>query len=112
MAVGNIEHAFHELLENAVEHSDRPTPGVEIEISETDSTVTVCIADDGPGIPPVEQEVFQGNREIDPLHHGSGTGLWLIYWLVKRSDGQLDFEDNDPRGSIVSIELQRSDGSA
>jgi signal transduction histidine kinase len=112
VAVGNIEHAFHELLENAVEHSDQPAPVVEIEISGADSTVTVSIADDGPGIRPVEQEVFQGNREIDPLHHGSGTGLWLVYWLVERSNGQLDFEDNEPRGNIVSIELQRSDRSA
>lgn len=111
MAVGNIEHAFRELIENGIEHNNNTDPRIDIAVECTDSRVTVAVADDGPGIPTVEREVLQGSRDIDPLHHGSGTGFWLIFWLVKRSGGELEFGKNEPRGSVVSVELKRADAS-
>jgi len=47
-----------------------------------------------------------------PLYHGSGLGLWLINWIVKRSGGTLEFSENQPRGNVVTIELTRAHRSA
>jgi len=75
-------------------------------------TVTVRVADDGPKIPEEESGVLTGGESLGPLYHGSGLGLWLINWIVKRSDGTLEFSENQPRGNVVTIELTRAHRSA
>lgn len=46
-------------------------------------------------------------EEIDPLYHGSGLGLWLIYWIVERSNATVEFDENEPRESMVSVTFRR-----
>jgi PAS domain S-box-containing protein len=108
LAVPGIERAVRELLENAVVHSDRETPEVRLSVESTPERVCARVADTGPGIPTTEWKILTGEHKIDPLSHGTGLGLWLVYWLVSRADGQLSFEENDPRGSVVTIELERA----
>jgi PAS domain S-box-containing protein len=100
-----LQRALFELLENAVVHNDRDAPSVAVTVSHGDDGVCIEIADDGPGIPEMERAVLLGEEAIRPLYHGSGLGLWLVYWIVDRADGTLHFEGNEPRGSIVRIEL-------
>ena len=59
------------------------------------------------GIPDEEVTVLPRGTE-SPLHHGSGLGLWLVHWLVSASGGDLDFADNRPRGSVVTLTLERA----
>lgn len=66
----------------------------------------VEIADNGPDIPEEEVNVLMYEYEVKPLYHGSGLGLWLVNWIVRQSGGTLTFEQNEPPGRIVSIELQ------
>jgi PAS domain S-box-containing protein len=108
VAIPGIERAVGELLENAVVHSDREPPEVELHVESTADHVRIRVADRGPGIPPTEWEILTGEHEIDPLSHGTGLGLWLVHWLVTRAGGHLSFEENDPRGSVVTIQLQRA----
>jgi|GEM_PF-980840 cell division inhibitor SulA len=37
------------------------------------------------------------------LEHGSGLGLWLVYWLAEKSEADLEFDDSKRGGSAVSI---------
>ncbi|USZ72104.1 histidine kinase N-terminal 7TM domain-containing protein [Natronosalvus halobius] len=99
--------AIDNVLKNAVEHSDRSDPSIEVTIDRTETTVDVVIADDGPGIPAVEQEVLTAGRETS-LEHASGLGLWLVNWVVARSGGDVEFAENDPRGSIVRLRFPRA----
>lgn len=100
-----IESAIGNVVENAVEHNDRETPRVEVSVSRTeDDRVEVRIADDGPGIPESEVAVLERGYET-PLEHASGLGLWLVNWLVTASGGDVRFEENDPRGSVVRLRL-------
>jgi PAS domain S-box-containing protein len=105
----NLELAIRELVENAVVHNDCETPEVAVSVTESESNVRVAVADDGPGIPRQEREVLSDDGRVEPLFHGSGLGLWLVYWVVRRSRGTLTFAENEPRGSVVSIELHKSD---
>ncbi|WP_161958294.1 PAS domain-containing protein [Natrarchaeobaculum sulfurireducens] len=106
-ATDRLEEAIEELVDNASRHADRSTPTLEIDIT-VDETVTVRIADDGPGIPEMERQILDETQTESDLSHGSGLGLWFVYWVVRRSGGRLSFEENDPRGSVVTIELERA----
>lgn len=70
-----------------------------------ETEVQVEITDNGPGIPSEEIKVLTREREVEPLYHGSGLGLWLVNWIVRRSNGAIQFEENDPRRSVVTIDL-------
>lgn len=101
-----IDRAIRNVLQNAIEHNDAETPEIDITLRrrpETDE-VAVRIADNGPGIPDEEIEVLTSERE-DQLHHLSGFGLWLVQWVASLSGGDLTFDDNDPRGTAVSLVL-------
>ncbi|MFW6003953.1 MAG: sensor histidine kinase [Halanaeroarchaeum sp.] len=105
-----IQTAIGELVENAVEHNDRDTPTVDVVMEHVDEGVVVRVADDGPGIPEHEQAVLREGEET-PLAHGSGLGLWLVYWIVTMNGGRLEIRDNEPRGTVVEMTLPATTGS-
>lgn len=130
-ALPAIRRAVENVVENACKHNDSDEPTVEVTIAPTEEApagttpdersspdearslpggvpgtggVRLSVIDDGPGIPEQEHAVLKEGRET-ALEHGSGLGLWLVYWVVDRSGGALDIRENDPRGSIVDIHL-------
>ncbi len=103
----HLEKALSEVLRNAIVHSDRDPPEVTVTVTERAEDVELRIADTGPGIPEMDKQVVTGDRSIEPLYHGSGLGLWLVSLIVRRSNGTLAFDDNDPRGTVVSITLRK-----
>lgn len=108
VAIREIEQALTELIENAFVHIDQQPPRVTITATEVDGRVAIEIADNGPGIPSQETTVLTEGRAIDSLYHGSGLGLWLVNWIVKRSDGYIQFREGDSGGSVVTITLPQS----
>lgn len=46
-------------------------------------------------------------RSETPLEHSRGLGLWLTHWLVQIAGGSIDFGDNDPRGTVISVRVPR-----
>ncbi len=108
-----LETAFEQLLENAVEHHDGQ-PSIEVAVRDrpSDDLVMLSVADDGPGIPPEERELLREEREITQLRHTNGLGLWLVNWAVSQSGGRLTIADNEPRGTVVTLELPRADSDA
>lgn len=135
LALPSLRLAVENVCENACEHNDDPDPRVEIAVAslerdgldferggsddrdfergESDDApadggrVRVTVADNGPGIPEQDRTAIGEGRETE-LEHGSGLGLWLTYWVVENSGGQLRFRDNEPRGSVVTIDLLRT----
>ena len=104
-ASGHFYEAVEELVHNAIVHNDASTPRVEIEVSGTDEGVSVEIADNGPGIPSIEREILESGREVDELYHGSGLGLWLVYWIVCRSGGSITVDEGGDSGTLVRLEF-------
>jgi len=131
-ALPSIRLAVENACENACEHNDADDPRVEVSVETvgesrtgrsddrsavdgagdrsdesdhaTAGRVRIAIADNGPGIPEQERRAIREGRETD-LEHASGLGLWLIYWVVDGSGGDLRFADRDPRGTVVEIDL-------
>ena len=106
-AVPKITTAIEELLENALEHADREQPTVAVTISSHADRVEIEVADSGPGLSEQEQRILTEVPDIDQLYHSSGLGLWQIYLFVRQSDGTIQYAENEPRGSVVRIELEQ-----
>lgn len=106
---GLLATAIRNVVENGLEHNDHERPQVDVAVrtgtgTEGDRTV-VSVADDGPGIPDVEREVLRSATET-PLSHGSGLGLWLVRWITETAGGEIQFGENEPRGSVVTMRLR------
>ncbi len=107
-----LEEALENVLENAIEHNDRPEPTLSVQVREADDEwVEIRVADDGPGIPADELEPLEAGIET-ALEHTSGLGLWVVAWVLEESGGELAFEMNEPRGTVVIMRLPPGDQTA
>jgi signal transduction histidine kinase len=123
VALPSLRLAVESVCENACEHNDADDPWVDVSVetlgraaagpvgedstgsgSVEDGRVRIAIADNGPGIPEGDRAAIREGRETE-LEHASGLGLWLAYWIVDGSGGELRFEDREPRGTVVEIDL-------
>ncbi|MFW5978254.1 MAG: PAS domain-containing sensor histidine kinase [Halohasta sp.] len=104
-AIPAIESALEELVRNAAAHNDHETPGVEVTVTVDGEMAAVRIADNGPGISEFDREVLESGTATEALTHGSGLGLWLVYWVVKRSSGDISVTDREPRGTEITVSL-------
>jgi len=102
-----LETALYHVLENACLHNDRD-PEIRVWVETEGDSVAVKVADNGPGIPDEERALVAEDREITQLNHASGLGLWLVNWVVTRAGGSLSFTENDPRGTVVTLQLPTS----
>lgn len=106
-----LESAIRNVLENAVVHNDGDAARIEATVvGVDDSGYRVEIADDGPGIPPIERTVFTEGRET-PLEHASGLGLWLVHWIVTGSGGELEIASREPTGTAVTMRFPATESS-
>ncbi len=101
-----IEAAIEELLTNASIHNDQDDPEIAVRGWTDDETVNISVRDNGPGISEMNAEVLESGTSLDDLRHGSGLGLWLVYWIITRSGGNISVETVEPRGTRVTISLQ------
>lgn len=102
--------AVRNLVENAIEHNDtdRPQVRVTLEPAADSADARLRVADNGPGIPEAELEVLRKGNET-PLEHGSGLGLWLVHWTVTAAGGTVTFDQNEPRGGVVTLTFRAAD---
>ncbi|WP_050033855.1 PAS domain S-box protein [Halorubrum halophilum] len=103
-----IDRALDELIRNAVEHHDRERPMVEVTVESKTDAIEVRIADDGPGLTDMNRDVLETGQAVEALYHGSGLGLWLVYWVVQQSGGSATARDAEPRGTVVTLTLPRA----
>lgn len=106
-ASGRLRQALEELIENAIQHNDIRPAEVQISADQTEQSINIHIADNGPQIPEMEQDVLVKPQERTPLYHGSGLGLWLVKLIVSRSNGKITFRQNSPDGNIINIEIPK-----
>lgn len=108
VATRDLRTALYELGENAIKYSgDDPTVEFSVDRpAENAEMVVVTVEDDGPGLPEHEQQILHGRRET-PLEHGSGLGLWIVYWVVTQSGGRITVDAND--GTTIYIHLPDPD---
>lgn len=109
LADSTLGAVFENLLTNAVVHSDRENPHVEVSARRDDGDVLVCVADDGPGVPESLKSVYLRQGEQGPTSTGDGLGLYLASTLVEAYGGTFTIGENEPRGASFELRLRTAD---
>jgi len=108
MADATLGAVFENLLTNAVVHSDRAAPTVEVTVAPDGDEVCVHVADDGPGIPAELVSRYLRRGEQSATSTGDGLGLYLASTLVEAYGGTFTVEANEPRGALFEVRLPRT----
>ena len=104
----SYEVALTELIENGVDHyQGEGDPSVHVDIHREGTRVVTAVHDECPEIPESERRVLREERETD-LSHSAGVGLWLVYWVVKVTEGDLTFGYTG-EGNCVEIVFEAAD---
>lgn len=104
-----VRKLLSELVDNALSHTGGSAPCVEITVRSCgEPAAEMIVADNGPGIPEHERSVLTDGTETQ-LKHGRGIGLWMVKWAVIQLGGEIDFTENDPHGSVVTVRLPDGD---
>jgi len=100
-----LERIIVNLLVNAREHAGGP---VAILIDGKIDSITICVVDEGPGLPEAErQRIFNRFARGSSAARGTGTGLGLSIALehAVALGGAIRIEDNAPRGLRFCVEI-------
>jgi signal transduction histidine kinase len=102
------------LLLNAVEHNDSEAPTIEVSAAVGSETVTLRIADNGPGIPDDQKEAIFEEAVTSDTSGSVGFGLYFVREMVDRYGGDVWFEDreNGQSGAVAAVELPLADADA
>lgn len=99
--------AFYNLLDNACKFT-HPSAPIEVWIREDSVTVTVDVADNGPGIaeadlPHLFEELYRGRnaRNIE----GNGLGLAVVKKIIERHGGRVTVRSRLGQGTVFTVQL-------
>jgi PAS domain S-box-containing protein len=103
---GRLERVFVNLLTNAYKYGG---PHVKIDADPSGRDMTVCVSDDGPGIPAELQEhllePFTRGPDVAGKE-GSGLGLAIVRAIVESFGGEIWYESRKPHGSRFVVRLR------
>lgn len=108
-----LDLVIRNLIDNAIKHHDRPDVHITLSCTEQADTVTVTVADDGPGIDPRHHAAIllpfrRLSNAADP--NSSGMGLALVKRTVEAVGGRLEIV-SDPslgRGTAFMVVWPRT----
>ncbi len=108
-----LERAFHNLLDNAVRHSDGQP--VTVRAAPVGARLVVRVTDRGPGVPDSEHErIFQPFYRADtdrPRSAGSGLGLAIVRGFVEGNGGTVHVESYPGQGASFVVKLPLVEGA-
>lgn len=103
-----LASVFRNLFHNAVQHNDKEVPEIEVRVEDRAETVVVHVADNGPGISEARRATIFGKGNKGLESSGTGIGLYLIGELVDTFGGDVWISDNEPEGTVFSVELRKA----
>ena len=95
------------LCENAVKYN-REGGSVSVHVAQSDSSVSVCVADTGIGIAPEHQSrIFERFYRVDKSHSkasgGTGLGLSIVKHAVAYHHGMIDLQSEPGKGTTITV---------
>jgi two-component system sensor histidine kinase KdpD len=105
-----IEQVMVNLLENASKYARDES--IEISVSYDRESVTMGIADRGPGLPPGEEERiferFYRGANAETPDGGLGLGLTIARTIVESHGGMIRLENRGGGGAVARVRLSRA----
>lgn len=103
--VVRIQQVLTNLLSNAVKFSPAQSK-VDVSVSRDEDVVTICVVDDGPGIPPERvDELFRKFSRLGSQMKGTGLGLYLSRLIARAHGGDLELGETAGRGCEFLLRL-------
>lgn len=110
-----LGHALRHIIGNAVKFSDHGPIAIHISTSDhrqstTHQTITICVTDEGPGIPSNKlEDVFKPFHQIDGSfsrqHQGIGIGIPMCASIAKAMNGSLEIKNRSTKGTKVTFQF-------
>jgi len=107
-----LDLVLNNFLDNARKYSDKDST-ISVRLNKNSNMTQLSIADEGIGIKPEERDrIFEkfyriGNEETRKTK-GTGLGLFLCQKIVTDHKGDIQIADNQPKGTIFTIQLPLS----
>jgi two-component system sensor histidine kinase CiaH len=104
-----LQQVFYNLLKNGIDCTT-PNGKVTITLKQNQDKVTVEIADNGIGIAKEEQSLifkrfYRTKNSINHHIKGTGLGLTIAKWVVKKHGGIIKVESELTKGTVFTITL-------
>lgn len=100
------------LISNAIKYSPSAT-AVEIALTTQENSVTLTVADHGPGIPKAQQQhiferLYRASADQTRKISGLGLGLYISSEIIKRHGGEIRVQSEEGQGATFIVSLPRS----
>lgn len=97
--------ALLELLGNLLENAYRLSLGqIRVSLFREAGRLTLCIEDDGPGVPANQrQRILERGERLDSQHPGQGIGLAVVKDIIDSYDAELSLDDSALGGAAFRI---------
>ena len=108
---GELNQVWSNLIENALDATG-VSGNVVVSARADGRNVVVRVADDGPGIPAENRaRIFDPFFTTKPVGQGTGLGLDIARRIVRRHDGQIEFDSRPGRTEFRVILPASSEGA-
>lgn len=104
---------FQNLFSNAIRHNDEGQPRIYVEADRGPDRHRITVRDEGPGIPPKEQEeIFEMFRQgsAPGSSEGEGIGLAMVQKIVERHGGEIEVDSTPGQGTAFTFTLEPAPG--
>ena len=99
-----LSSVFANLFGNAMLYNDKDTPEVTVTTEVGEGSVTVRVADNGPGIPEYQRERLFSAPESG-MEASTSVGLYLVGRLVEQYGGDVQVENRPEGGAAFDVTL-------
>jgi K+-sensing histidine kinase KdpD len=106
-----FESIFVNIIENASKYSPKGSV-IRVDLRNESNYVSLTISDQGQGIQAnkkaeVFSKYYREENEMTRKSKGTGLGLYITKYLVKKHDGKISLIPNTPFGLIVKIDFKK-----
>lgn len=102
-----LSRLLNNLLSNAFRYA-RENGTVTVSLSREENEAVLSVTDDGPGIPPEQQEaIFRRFYQADGsrAHEGAGLGLFMVQQIAHLHGGEVSVQSAVGAGSTFTVRL-------
>jgi signal transduction histidine kinase len=104
-----LQMAFNNLIENALKYSSKDS-SIYVMLVKKENNCQITITDEGNGIPDEDklkifEKFYRIGSDATQKSKGTGLGLFLVKRIVDAHKGMVYVKDNQPKGSIFTIQL-------